>query len=69
MNEDEKIILGLTYLDPITNRTGVATGRAVYLHRAPEACLEFPNDDNGRPVGCEWFPEVRLKLVDPESSE
>lgn len=56
------IKLGSKVLDSITGFSGVATGRADYLHETPSIMVESKVDSEGKSVS-KWIDEKRLTVV------
>ena len=63
------VTLGDRYTDPITEFTGVAMCRTVYLHGCARVGLQAPVDENGKVPSWEHFDELQLTGVKPTKAD
>jgi hypothetical protein len=58
------IELGSKVKDSITGFSGIATGRAEYLHGCARVLVEPQELKDGKPVESQWLDEPRLVVVE-----
>lgn len=64
------IVLGSVVEDYVTGFSGIATGRAEFLHGVPRVQIERRQPAMpgvGPMTVCEWFEEGRVQVVKPAS--
>lgn len=55
-----RIILGKEYQDAITEFTGIAVSRTVFINKCIRVCLQPKVDKDGKHVEDAWFDEEQL---------